>query len=93
MFHKDSPDFKRSNLCQTLKEGFELIKIIKKNSLKIARPTNQFLLNIARHLLTQRDQLVGIILGDDGLQHLICDRRKHHLLIIDAELLIDLGQL
>ena len=60
--------------------------------LKIACTSNQLSLNITSDLLTQRDQLVGIILGDDGLEHLVGDWRQHDLLIVDAELLIDLGQ-
>ena len=41
--------------------------------LKIACTSNQFSLNITSDLLTQRNQLVGIILGDDGLEHLVGD--------------------
>ena len=53
----------------------------------------QLLDDLARHLLAHRQQLVRVVLRDDGLEHLVADGRQHAVVEVLAELLENFGQL
>lgn len=46
----------------------------------------------ATYKLALLDQLGRIVLGDDGLEDLVGDRREDPLVVIEPEVLVDLGQ-
>jgi len=44
-------------------------------------------------LLSLSDELLGVVLSDDGLEHLIGDGWENTLVVIDTSVVVDLGEL
>mmetsp|Transcript_28786 Transcript_28786/g.95670 ORF Transcript_28786/g.95670 Transcript_28786/m.95670 type:complete len:221 (+) Transcript_28786:515-1177(+) len=62
-------------------------------NVEVAGTSDNTLSDHAAHQLALDDQLGGIVLGNDALQDLIDDAGKNLLVVVGAELPVDLGQL
>lgn len=41
---------------------------------------------------SHRQELVGVVLSNDGLEHFVSERRQHSIVEVRAQFLVDLGQ-
>ncbi len=65
--------------------------IIENNS-EVVGPLLEQLVDLLRHRSPLRDQLTGVELGDHSLEHLIDYGRQHSLLVVQAQIRVDLRQ-
>jgi len=59
---------------------------------ELGRALRELVAHLAGHGLALRDELLGVVLRDDGLEHLVADRRQHALVVVDAEVREDVGE-
>mmetsp|Transcript_7894 Transcript_7894/g.13130 ORF Transcript_7894/g.13130 Transcript_7894/m.13130 type:complete len:211 (-) Transcript_7894:301-933(-) len=66
---------------------------IVQGQVEVLSALDHFLLDLCRHFGTLAKELFGVVLGNDGLEHLIADGREDTLVEVGSELPVQAGEL